>query len=437
VSEFLAPEEVKAFVRGELPEERLREVAAWLGLIAGVRRSPNEPPSGSDAAYDAAIDRALAVVRRERSRGKALLSRLETEGIDRVLDSGRKLRGSVDYEILLERCQAVRYDDADEMLKLASCAAIVAEKLSEKKYGSKQVRDYRCRALIEVGNAYRVKDRLRDAEEALARAARLFLEGSRDEMLEARLFDVQASLFADTRRFDSAREALDTVEAIYRRRGDLHLAGRALLSKGLYATYGDRPEEAIVFLTEGLSLIDRGRAPELVFSAVHNLARALTMCGLYREARAMLFPVRGREEEAGGRVNYLKVRWLEAEIAVGLDELERAELGFASVRDGFREMDLPYKAALAALELSEVHLHQKRAEDAKEVALEAIAVFLKLGIPREVLTSILVLQRAFEMGVAQGALLRTVINFLKKAESDPSLRFEDWIEKDDGRFRPV
>lgn len=265
----------------------------------------------------------------------------------------------------------------------------------------------------------------------MAEAGRLFLEGTRDELLEARLFDVQASLFADCRRFASAREALDAVQAIHRRRGDQHLLGRALISKGLYASYDEQPEKAIVLLSEGLTLVDREREPSLMFIAVHNLAHALMVRGRYNDARMMLFPIRGREEDAGGRVNFLKVRWLEAQISAGLGELERAERDFRFVRSGFLEEDLPYKSALAGLELAEVYLRQGRSEESRSLSLETIDVFLSLHIPRESLVSVLVLRRSLKMGLAEtGALLRTVIDFLKKAENDSSLRFLDYLEPD-------
>jgi hypothetical protein len=372
-----------------------------------------------------------AFVRRDKARGRRLLARLEAMGVDRVVDSSRPLKGLGAFEALLERCQAVRFDDPEEMLKLASCAFFAVQDLSEKLYGAERVMDYRCRAMVELGNAYRVADRLREAEQALGQAGRYFLQGTRDELLEARLFTIQASLYADCRRFGSAREALDTVQAIHGRRGDSHLAGRTLIKKGLYASYDYCPEEAIVLLSEGLDLVDREREPGLVYIAVHNLARAMTVCGQHREARTVLFAIRGREEDAGGRVNFLKVRWLEAQIAAGLDELDRAELGFKFVRIGFQEQELPYKSALAALELAEVHFRRGRKEETRAVALEAIDTFIELRIPRESLVSVLLLQRSLELGIEEmGSLLRTVIEFLKRAEMDADLRFEDWLETD-------
>lgn len=421
MNELLTPEEVQAFVRGDISEEKRLDIAARLGWIGRQDASALSPE----------VDGARERPRGRRTRRRRLVARLEAEGVIRVADTGRPLRGLAAYEALLERCQAVRFHDPEEMVRLAACAVLVAKSLSVKRYGSLEVMDYRCRAMIELANANRVADRLRDAEEAIAGAGRLFLLGTRDELLEARLFAIQASLYAAYRRFDSAREALDAVQAIYRRRGDQHLIGRALIKQGLYASYDEQPEKAIVLLAEGLSLVDRKRDSSLIFIGVHNLAQALAVCGRYRDARVMLFPVRGREEDAGGRVNFLKVRWLEAQISAGLGELERAERDFQFVRSGFLEVNTPFKSALAGLELAEVYLRQGRSEESRSLGLETIEVFQSLHIPRESLVSVLVLQRSLKMGLAEtGALLRTVIDFLKKAENDSSLRFLDFLEPD-------
>jgi hypothetical protein len=41
---------------------------------------------------------------------------------------------------------------------------------------------------------------------------------------------------------------------------------------------------------------------------------------------------------------------------------------------------------------------------------------------------VLVLQRAFELRAASAALLESVLEFMTKAETAPSLTFEDWIK---------
>ena len=145
-------------------------------------------------------------------------------------------------------------------------------------------------------------------------------------------------------------------------------------------------------------------------------------CGRFEDARLALQNLRGRKLDIGGRVNELKVCWLEGQISVGLEELDDAERALIEVKQGFEETGLTYKAALAGLELGAVWLRQSRADDAARVVLESIDVFLSLQIQREFLASVLMLRKAVEMKYLNLALLRQVIDFLYKPERDPSAR---------------
>lgn len=282
--------------------------------------------------------------------------------------------------------------------------------------GAAAVADLQFRAWTELGNAYRVADNLAASERALGRALDLFVYGTQDELLAARLFDVQASLLGDSRRFDLAETALDMVFAIHLRRGDRHLAGRALLSKGMYAGYQGDSEEAIRLMEQSLELIDAEREPRLLYAGLHNLARLLFDAGRPREARIALWRAKSRGLDAGGRVTELKSRWLEAQINADLNELDRAEMALAEVHQGFEETGLVYKAALAGLELGAIRLRQGRPDTAVPAVLEAADVFISLGISREAGASVLLLRKAFERQMVDGALLDYVIGLLRKNE---------------------
>jgi len=418
-------DELRDFWSGGLAAERVRSVVRH--LLEGCQRcgallSPDlkalfgfalgaEELRAVEDSYDAALDRVFAAVvaqaRRPEGRMEWIRETLASPPRRRPAASGSDLAsGPPGFEALLERCRELRYDDPARMVDLARFASQLADRLDPRQYGTKRVANLRCRAWTELANAYRVADRLREGREALETAADAFLAGNEDEALGARLLDVQASLDADRRRFAEALKSLDVVHAVHLRRGDRHLAGRALLTKGLYAGYGGDPERAVELLEEGLALVDRRRDAGLVFGAVHNLARALMECGRFEAARELLRS--NRSGDPGGRVNRLKVRWLEGQIAAGLGELERAEKALAEVRLGFEELGLRYKAALAGLELAAVHLHQGRAGEARGHAREAVEVFTGLGIGREALASVLVIRAAFERGIATASLLESV-----------------------------
>lgn len=433
------PAELEGFVWNQLSAERFRAVAAHLargceecqavtGRAFGAFLGKVEPPeapmtAAKEVEYDAALDRAFAAALRKKrkvfeDRKREALALLADPTLETLPEVPKHLRGLPLFEALLERSWSLRHDDPDQMVQLASWALLLAERLPTWPPGDPHVMDCRCRAWIELGNAHRVADNLDEADHALGWAAQMFIQGTQDEALAARMFDVQASLYGSQRLFDLAAAALEVVLRIHQRRGDDHLTGRAFVSKGIYAGYQGRAEEAVRLITEGLPLLDAVRDPQLVFAATHNKARFLMDCGRYREARIELFPLY-KLGGSGGRVNELKVRWLEGQIHAGLDRLDLAERNLRDVHQGFEAMGLGYKAALAGLELGAVLLRLGRMDEACEEVLEAAGVFLAIGIGREAGASLLLLRTACESKVADPILLDEVIHRLRGLEGSP------------------
>jgi len=438
------PEELEEFVWERVPARLSREIVTHLlngcaqcraGLVPHLEGLLGlaDPPertltTAEDAAYDAAIERAFATVSRRaeqiRAKGPGAASTLPSSGPEGFPEMPRHLRIVPVFEALLERSWALRHENPEEMVRYANWARFMADNLDAGELGANLVTDLRCRARVELGNAYRVGDDLAEAESILNEATELFGLGSRDELLSARLFDVQASLYGDLRRFELAETALDFVFAIHRRRGDRHLAGRALISKGTFVGYRGESEEAIGLLQQGLELLDKDREPRLVMAAIHNQVRLLVDSGRHREARTTLWKLKARGFDLGGQVNELKVRWLEAQINAGLEELDRAEQALLEVKQGFEEAALVYKASLAGLELGAVMLRRGRVADATREVIAAADVFMALGIARETGASLLLLRKTFEYNMANMKLLEYVIGRLRDLENSPETRFE-------------
>jgi tetratricopeptide (TPR) repeat protein len=409
------------------PECRTNAAPVLSPLLSGKLPNPavGETSPALDAAYEAALDRAFDAVfehryaLREKCGVRRALAVYAQMGISGLRQNPGLLRSLTAYRTLLEMCQELRYEDPKRMVDAGFLAVYTADRLSPRRYGAQRVADLRCRARIELGNAYRVADRLDEAERVLGEAVEAFQEGTQDDLLQARLADVRASFLADRRRFDDAGAALDTVYAIYQRRGDRHLAGRALISKGIYVGYGGDPDEAIRLLREGLSLIKAERDPGLVYAALHNQAAFLLTSGRLREARALLWKAPSSSEALGGRVNLLKIRWLAAQIDAELGDLGRAEQTLCEVKQGFEEAGLYYKAALVSLERVTVLIQQERHEEARDLVVEVLGVFKVLRISREALGSLLLLDRAFEEQAVTGAVVEAVLEMLKQAEHEP------------------
>ena len=360
-------------------------------------------------------------------RVREALSLLEKGGVEGLADAPSDLKGLPAFEAFLERSWNLRHEDPEEMVRLAMFATLVAGKLEPGTHGAERVKDLQCRAWAALGNAYRVADDLDAAEFALGRATELYLAGTRDELLGARLFDLQASLFLARRAFSAAIQTMDVVHEIYVRHGDLHRAGRALIKKGTFRGHANEPEEAIRLLQRGLAMIDADREPRLALTAIHNTAFFLITCGRFREARSLVWQNLHCYEEHGGQLDRVKLQGLRGLICAGLGELDRAAEYFVAARRGFEEAGVRYHAAIAGLDLAVVRLRQGRRKEARDLVLDCVRVFLELRIHREALAAILVLQRAFEKGLQADALLEKARDFLRRIEQDPTLTFESFF----------
>ena len=414
--------ELEELMRGGLSAQRARAVvlhlvrgceacnlqmAQHLPVLLGPESSLATPPSAELDVYDEALDRAFAAA-----------DLLTSGGLEALQDAPSDLRGLPLYEALLERSWALRHDDPDQMVRLARSAALLADGLNESEMGTREAADLRCRAWAELANAYRVADELDWAQDALNRATSHLVLGTQNEILGARFLDVVASYFAARRSFDLASTTLDIVATLYRLHGDPHLAGRALIMKGIFIGYSGEAERAIHSIQQGLSTVDERRDPALVFSALQCQARLLVDCGRLREAHWALWSLRQRNLDGGGRMNELKVRWLEGQISVGLEEFDHAEQALADVKQGFEELGLGYKAALAGLELGAVWLRQGRFQDAERIVLHCADAFLSLQIRRELMAAILMLRQAAEARYLSLSALQRVISLLREEERD-------------------
>ncbi len=445
MAEHPTQDELQDFFAGGLPAGRARFVVAHFlrgcGTCSAALPAEAETLLGTASTarqesprYDDALDRAFAAQRwhgldalKQRAKTRQALALIQASGIEGLAEAPSEFKGIPGCEALLEQSWALRHDDPQKMLELANMAAILADQQDPGLHGARRIADLRCRAWAALGNAYRVADELGSAEWALGRAAELHLQGTGDEVLAARLLDLQASLCGAQRHFTAAMEALDAVFSLHRRRGDDHLAGRALIKKGLYTGYANNPEGAVRLLTQALSLIDQERDPQLTLSAIHNIAAFLVDCGRFRRARAMIWENRGRYEQHGGRIDRVKLRWLQGLIDAGMDNVTRAEEALVEARQGLDEAGLRYHSALSGLDLASILLRQRRGGEARDMVLEATGVFLELRIQREAMGAVLMLRQTFEAGVEAKVLLDQVILFLRRLEHDPTLTFSAWF----------
>ena len=437
-TEHPGPDELAALSRGDLSPERARILfrhllrcksckAEFVSCAALMFPLTAE----EDAAYDAVLDRVARTARRYHRRLQA--RKAEVKRLGQILASGgieavHRLPRKVDqvalFEALLARSWSLRHHDTSLMEQFAWLALQQADNVDARVYGSEATFDLRCRAWAELGNAYRVGEKLEPAVWALGRAREVFELGTGDPALEIRVVELEASLAADRRQFRIARFKLSKVFQFYWRRGDEHQAGRTLILQGLYSGYAGEPEEGIRLLKKGLTLLNADLDPGLVYAALHNQLLFLIDCGRFREAKKFRVQ-RSRELSLSqDRLNQVKLRWLDGRIDIGLGNYARARNTLAEVKKALQDDSLSYQVALASLDLTASLLILGKQAEAQEVALDAARTFISLGIDREALAAVVLLREAFEIGRATADFVQDVAAFLRRAEFDPDARFD-------------
>lgn len=316
-----------------------------------------------------------------------------------------------------------RYRDRARMLELATLANVGAGSLDPAVYGAGLVADLQVKTMGELANAFRLNDEFDCAETFLSQAFARAQEGTGDDLVLARLFDITASLQMDRRQLGGALEMIDHAERLYRKNGETHRAGRALIKKANATYFDDRPQEAITNVRKGLAEIDEARDPQLGSIARKNLLDYLIECGEYREAGRLLFESNLREAFASEPVVLLQLRWVEGKIFAGRRRFAQAERALNDAREGFLARGEDYDASLAGLDLAGVWLEQGRMREVQALAEETFEVFRELEVHREALRAVRYFRDACREEEASASLAREVLTFIRHVEWHPQRKF--------------
>jgi len=406
--------------------DRCRQEMAPFAMAMFMPGAGPEPQLSADqeAAYDrsisAAYAKAMEVERRLDTEREAAARKAEDLLEVASLPEGEITWGL--YESLLEKSRGLRYSDSVGMLRMADFARLAADRLDPEVYGAERRTDAQARAWAELANAYRVAEDFSQAETAMACAQDLRTRGTGDPLLYARIADLAATLLVAQRRFKEAFGMLDLAHAIHLRYSDSHEVGRIVLLRGLYTGYAGKPEEGLQLLIRGLSLIDRSRDAKLVFHTLHNILLSRIELGEFAQAQRQLQRMRPLYAAHAGWLDRVKLLRLEGEIAAGLGDLVTAEATFQQIREDLNDAGLGYQAALVSLDLAGVWLRQSRTLEVRSLVSEIVSSFQILGVEREALSAIHLLQDALERDQATLEVVRLVGGILRRLQNEPVMR---------------
>ncbi len=416
------------------PHERRRTVRRLLARSKRPARAPK--PQGGSASAEPVPHEEVGEIRlgdrvrtllREHADVPELLRRLEgltpAERMARVR-SDRELQSCPLCQRLIESSQDLVYSEMPRAEELAELAVAISQELDTRRYGTGLVNDLKAGSWVCLGEVLRNQADLRGADGALAVAEALLAAGTGDVFEEARLFEIKALVRRDQRRIDEAHGLLDDVIAVYRQYRDFHLVGRAFVQKGSVHGAAGELEPAVRWLRKGLGLLDPTRERHLELSARHNLMLCLQESGRVQEAWFLLKASRPEFLEHGGELLNLRLRWLEGRIQQTLGQLREAEQALTEARAGFLGQGAGFSAALVCLDLAGLYAAQSRTEEMRRLAEEMLPIFRSRDIHREAIAALIVFQQAVRMEKLSSGLLDEIRSFLRRARTDPKLRFE-------------
>jgi hypothetical protein len=182
-------------------------------------------------------------------------------------------------------------------------------------------------------------------------------------------------------------------------------------------------------LLEAEALIDAHREPRLAFGVQFNLLVDLCDLGRAAEARPRVAGIRALAERLTEPPDLTRCTWLHGKIEAGLGHAAEAIAAFGEVRRDLREREIAYSYALVSLDLSLVLLDLGRSAEVAVIAEEMLWIFKAQGVHREALAALRLFCEAAKREAATVELARKVEHYLRRAELDPELAFEEGIDQ--------
>ncbi|MCH9648268.1 MAG: hypothetical protein K0U98_08515 [Deltaproteobacteria bacterium] len=298
-------------------------------------------------------------------------------------------------ELLLRSRQAVHHNPY-EAVRLAELAREVAltlvgvGELAALSGGQRGILDLMGRCLAFQANGYRVACDFETAKHCFSRAEDHLNRGTGDQLLQAEILSLRASLVHNQRQFHQAIDLADRTEEIYIELEETHLQGRLLVKKaGIYRDWGHL-ETAVGILIEACKCIDEEKDPRLAAIASTNLAEYFCQLGKPAEANVVMDDSHERFHNTvdSGSTLLLYREWTAAKVAWGLGNLEEAEDKFIAVKEAWADLENSYNSALVSLDLAEFYTVFDRLEDVAAIAEETAKTLEVMEMHREALQAV-------------------------------------------------
>ncbi|HWM90627.1 MAG TPA: hypothetical protein VN493_07660 [Thermoanaerobaculia bacterium] len=203
------------------------------------------------------------------------------------------------------------------------------------------------------------------------------------------------------------------------------MKGRLLIKKAKILAEQGELDTAIAALEEAEPFVDPEREPRLWLCLRHNLLDYLSKIGRFLGAEEMVLEVRTLSRKLGKELDRIRLRWAEGRIAVGLERTQQGIDLLTQVRAEFISRKIWFDAALVTMEQAVVFLRQGRTDMVKTLAVHMAPIFKSNGVHREALAALTLFRKAVEQEKATLELAQSLVTYLRKAQHDPELKFQE------------
>jgi tetratricopeptide (TPR) repeat protein len=299
-------------------------------------------------------------------------------------------------QLLLQKSREATFSDPAKGVELANLAIRIVRHLG-KAYDPNWVMDLRARCLAYLGNARRVLGELRSADDAFVKAENCLARSTSGNFeVQAEILDLKSSLRRAQRRLGESLELIDQALSLYREAGEAHGIAKSLLQKAKIL-------EEIGDLTGAIDLlhcfnqeVDTQHEEQLFTYGRFNLLCSLILAERYEEAEKLLPEIQNLLRGAAQPLDFVRLRWVEGNIHLGLGRRGPAEAAFWEVQREFLERRMGYDAALVSLDLARLYAQEGCTDDLKRLAAELMPIFESRDVHREAIVTLLMFQRACE-----------------------------------------
>lgn len=300
-----------------------------------------------------------------------------------LVNNSRRFHSPRMVDALCEASCRIATHDATESARLARLARELTQQLEPALHGRRVVEDLLALSHAAEGNALRVARRTDEAEKAFDRADAHRLRGTNLAIVRAEIDLLRASLFAARRAFSQGRRLLEHAASVFEELGVESKLRVLRIKESHFCREAGEPDEALRILAATLPGLKPERDGRLLLCALQNQLAATVDAGRHHEAKRLLPAVQTLSDSTGSELDGTKLRWLEAEIALGCRQLSKAEAILTRLRQDFRQQEEWVDAGLVSLNLCELYLQQHRPSEVPSLASEAQELFRDLGVDVE------------------------------------------------------